>query len=68
MKPRAAPRRVADTEKRLAVYDGRVCIDEIEERGLGRIVAYAIDKRGRDEIGRFVNRIDAMRAISQVRE
>jgi len=68
MKPRARPRRVADTAKRMAVYDGQDCIGEIEERGRSRIVAYAIDKRGRIEIGEFANRIEAMRAVSRVRE
>lgn len=67
MKPRAGPRRAADTKKRLAVYDGRQCIGEIEVRGRGQIVAYAIDKCGRIEIGQFANRVDAMRAISRVR-
>jgi hypothetical protein len=67
MNRRTGPRRVADTEKRLAVYDGRDCIGEIEERGRGRIVAYAIDKRGRVEIGEFANRIDAVDAVSRVR-
>ena len=67
MKPRARPRCVADTAKRMAVYDGRDCIGEIEERGPNRIFAYAIDKRGRIEIGEFANRIEAMRAVSRVR-
>jgi hypothetical protein len=53
---------------RMAVYDGQDCIGEIEERGRSRIVAYAIDKRGRIEIGEFANRIEAMRAVSRVRE
>jgi hypothetical protein len=67
MNRRTGPRRAADAEKRLAVYDGRDCVGEIEERGGGRIVAYAIEQQGRVEIGKFANRIDAMRAIGRVR-
>jgi hypothetical protein len=51
----------------MAVYNGRVCIGEIDERRRSRIVAYAIDKRGRFKIGEFANRIEALRAVSRVR-
>jgi hypothetical protein len=65
MKRRFSPRRQTNTTaKRLAVYDGLLCIGEIEDRGRGRVVAYAVGKRGRIKIGNFANRLEAMRAVS----
>lgn len=69
MNCRAGPRRQASTTaKWLAEYDGRVCIGEIEEHGRGRVVAYAVGKRGRVKIGIFPSRVEAMRAVSGDRE
>lgn len=67
MNRHVGPRRQTNTTARLAVYDGRVRIGEIEDRGRGRVVAYAVGKRGRIKIGTFANRIEAMRAVSRGR-
>jgi hypothetical protein len=58
--PRTAKRA---TPPPLAVYDGQRCIGKIEDRGYGRIVAYAITEHSRVKVGTFETRVEAMRAI-----
>jgi hypothetical protein len=66
MKPRSNPRCTVDTQRRLTGPDGRRCVGEITDRGLGLIGAPVIHKGGRIEIGQFANRLDAMRAFGGV--
>ena len=66
MKPRSDPRCAVDTRIRLAGPDGRRYVGEITDRGLAQIAAHAGDKSGRNEIGQFAYRVEAMRAISWV--
>jgi len=47
----------------LSVYDGQLWIGEIEDRGRGRVTAYALREGNRVKIGTFETRADAMRAI-----
>jgi hypothetical protein len=48
----------------LSIYDGQVCVGEILDRGLGRVLAYQIGKGGRHKIATFAIRRDAMRALA----
>jgi hypothetical protein len=47
----------------LQVYDGQLLVGEIEDHGLGRVIAFRLDGRRRIEIGTFPTRIAALRAL-----
>jgi hypothetical protein len=52
----------------LQVYDGQLLVGEIEDHGLGRVIAFRLDGRRRIEIGTFPTRIAAMRALAKPTE
>jgi hypothetical protein len=48
----------------LQVYNGRLLVGEIEDRGRGIVAAFKFDRKRRIEIGTYPTRIAAMRAIA----